>query len=233
MAGAASPRPAIRRTISSPITVWLRITCHSSSLRPPRLPRIWSGITDLPTSCSQPPIRHRITVASRRPSSAAIAADRSATCWQCRRRHALAHRRGRGEGLGEPDRLGLLGHEVLDRQVGVQPHLVAAAALRRVERAVGGVGDGVDVAQHVRGAHRADGHRRRRARRSASRTTACAPARRAAGSASSVSMPGQRARRTPPRPSARRGRRRARSTGAAGGRARSGPRRPRGGRTGR
>ena len=73
----------MRRTISSPITVWLRITCHSAAFSWPRLPRMWSGITLLPTSCSQPPIRQRITIASLSPSRVAIAADRSATCWQC------------------------------------------------------------------------------------------------------------------------------------------------------
>ena len=61
--------------------------------------------------------------------------------------------------LREADRLRLLRDEVLHRQVAVQPHLVAAAALRGVERPVGGLGDGVDAAQHVGGAHGADGDR--------------------------------------------------------------------------
>ncbi len=60
--------------------------------------------------------------------------------------------------------LGLLGDEVLDREVGEQLHAVAAAPLGGGERAAGAVDEALDRAQRVAGAHRADrdGHGQQR-----------------------------------------------------------------------
>ena len=60
--------------------------------------------------------------------------------------------------------LGLLGDEILDREVAEQLHAVAAAALGGGQRAVRAVDEALDRAQRVAGAHRADrdGHGQQR-----------------------------------------------------------------------
>ena len=183
-----------RRTSSSPIAAWVRITCPLGGVeRAAACARMRSGIATLPTSCSQPPRRQRITIASRQP--------------ELRRRSAPTGRRPAGSGApacprardaasasacgerGPPRRPRAT--MSLDRSVAEQPHLVAAAALRGVQRPVGRVDEVVDRPQPsvARGARRprrsrrsarsADGaQRRRRSRSQRARRRRAAPHRR-------------------------------------------------------
>ncbi len=71
-------------------------------------------------------------------------------------RQARARARRERERACQTDRLGLLGDEILHRQVAEQLHAVASPALGRGERTTGAVDETLHGAQRVAGPHRAD-----------------------------------------------------------------------------
>ncbi len=73
-------------------------------------------------------------------------------------RQVLAHVGRERERPREAHGLGLLGDQVLDREIAEQLHAVAPPALGRGERAVGAVDQALDRAQSTAGAHGADRH---------------------------------------------------------------------------
>ena len=71
-------------------------------------------------------------------------------------RQPRAGARREREGAGQPDRLGLLGDQVLDRQIAEQLHAIAPAALGGRERATRAVDQPLDRPQRIARAHCSD-----------------------------------------------------------------------------